>query len=194
MPSSPSGTPPGEAVRWSHTTGRCPTRCRCGVGAARKPSRCRAISQRRAPSTSPGCGAALSLAMTARDEAERERAADQARLVAGDYRDPTRSGIGPRAPALRRHTRRRAAAPAPCAPRAISSPRPRCDKASAARLRSLAEIWVRHLADKVAGLGGRRAAPSIGCRACWRRRHRARLSLSHGRRVRLRRPRGCGRA
>jgi hypothetical protein len=29
----------------------------------------------------------LSLAMTARDEAERERAADQARLVAGDYRD-----------------------------------------------------------------------------------------------------------
>ena len=120
----------------------------------------------------------------ARDEAERERAADQARLVAGDYRDPTRSGIGPRAPALRRHTRRRAAAPAPCAPRAISSPRPRCgfkDKASAARLRSMAEIRVRHLADKVAGLGGRRAAPSIGCRACWRRRHRARLSLGHGR-------------
>ena len=61
-----NGTPPGEAVRWGHTTGRCPTRCRCGVGAARKPSRCRAISQRRAPSTSPGCGAALSLAMTAR--------------------------------------------------------------------------------------------------------------------------------
>ena len=87
MPSSPSGTPPGEAVRWGQTTGRCPTRCRCGVGAARKPSRCRAISQRRAPSTSPGYGAALSLAMTARDEAERERAADQARLVAGDYRD-----------------------------------------------------------------------------------------------------------